>query len=147
MRTAAALSEFSVTKRILAASLLSLAYLSACAPKASETAPDDRYAGLGAQILAWHTALEAGHPACAIKVANRGCESFEVTCKAAQEITTDEAAQGVTAQLVAAMTFNGRNADGSSGKPGSAFALFSKARGAWTRAEANPVNMTSCAPL
>lgn len=133
--------------RILAVSLLALTALSACSPKATETAAEDRYAGLEPQIVAWHTSLEATHPACAVKVEGRGCESFEVTCKAAQEITRDEAANGVTAQLVAAMTFNGRSADGSSGKPGSAFAIFSKAREVWTRAEAPPVNMTSCAPL
>jgi len=48
---------------------------------------------------------------------------------------------------VAAMTFAGRNADGSTGKSGSSFALFSKAGDAWTRAEAMPVNLTTCAPL
>lgn len=134
-------------KRILAVSLLTLLFLSACGPKVDETSTPARYSGLEPQILAWRTVIEASHPACAAKVEGRGCESFQVTCKAAQEITTDEAANGVSAQLVAAMTFNGRNADGSSGKPGSAFAIFSKARGVWTRAEAQPVNMTSCALL
>ena len=76
-----------------------------------------------------------------------GCDGFQVMCKAMQEITPDETAKGVTAQVIAAMTFNGRNPDGSSGKAGSAFAVFSKAGGQWTRAEARPVNMTTCAPL
>ena len=134
-------------KPIHAAGLLALLLLSACGPRATGAATEDRYAGLEPQILAWRAALEAAHPACVEKVDGHGCESFQVTCKAAQEITTDETARGVTAQLVAAMTFNGRNSDGSSGKPGSAFALFSKARDVWTRVEAQPVNMTSCAPL
>ena len=134
-------------KRILAVSLSTLLLLSACGPKVDETSTPDRYSGLAPQILAWRTAIEASHPACAIKIEGRGCEAFQVTCKAAQEITTDETANGVSAQLVAAMTFNGRSSDGSSGKPGSAFAIFSKARGSWTRAEAPAVNMTSCAPL
>ena len=136
-----------MTLRILAANVLALLLLSACGPKPEEARTEDRYAGLSPQILAWRTAIEASHPACAIKIEGRGCEAFQVTCKAAQEITTDEAANGVSAQLVVAMTFNGRSSDGSSGKLGSAFAVFSKARGAWTRAEAPAVNMTSCAPL
>ena len=129
-----------------AASLSALLLMAACAPRA-EDAVKDPYAGLDTQILAWRAALEASHPACSIKVEGRGCESFEITCKAAQEITPDERAQGVDAQVVAAMTFNGRNTDGSSGKPGSAFAVFSKADKAWTRTETRPVNMTSCAPV
>jgi hypothetical protein len=108
---------------------------------------DDRYGGLDPEILAWRGEIEAAHSACAAKVEGKGCESFQVTCKAAQEISADEAAKGVTAQIVAAMSFNGRSADGSSGKPGSSFARFSKIGGHWTRVEAPPVNMSSCAPV
>ena len=68
-------------------------------------------------------------------------------CKAHQEIDAAETARGVTAQVVAAMTFAGRNPDGSTGKSGSAFAVFSKADNTWTREESKPVNMSSCAPL
>jgi hypothetical protein len=45
------------------------------------------------------------------------------------------------------MTFSGREADGSTGKSGSSFAVFSKAGDAWTRAESKPVNMSTCAPV
>lgn len=123
--------------------LLGAFLLAACSPGGKADANDPN-AGLDPEILAWHTALEAGHVACQTKVEGRGCDSFEVTCKAMQEITPDETAKGVTAQVVAAMSFNGRSGGG---QAGSAFALFSKAGGKWTRTEAMPVNMHSCAPL
>lgn len=132
--------------RILALAGLATLTLSACA-KSDDAASADPYSGLDTQIQAWRTHIEAAHPACAVKFENKGCESFQVTCKAAQEITPDEAARGINVQLVAAMTFVGRNADGSPDRPGSSFALFSKAGGVWSRAEAMPVNMSSCAPL
>lgn len=120
--------------------------LSGCSSTEPKSSAADPYAGLEPQILAWRDALEAGHPACRTKVAGKGCESFEVKCKAAQTITPDEAGRGVSAKLVAAMTFNARNADGSSGQPGSAFAVFAKTGKLWTRTEAAPVNMSTCAP-
>ena len=128
------------TAALLAASLFLLA---ACSQGGTKSDTSDPNAGLDPEIVAWHTDLEAGHVACRTKIEGRGCDSFEVTCKAMQEITPDETAKGVTAQVVAAMSFNGR----SGGQPGSAFALFSKAGGKWTRAEAKPVNMRTCAPL
>lgn len=137
-----------MTRLLLVTGLCALS-LAACGKTGGSTAASssDPYAGLDGGILAWRTAIEASHPACATKVEGHGCESFQVTCKAQQEITPDETAKGVTAQVIAAMTFNGRNPDGSSGKPGSSFATFSKIGGQWTREEAKPVNMSSCAPL
>lgn len=128
-----------------AAALGATLLLAACGSGAGDAGSSDPYAGLDAQVLAWRTEIEANHPACATKVEGKGCEAFEVTCKGAQEVTPEDNARGVTARVVAAMRFNGRTADGSSGKPGSAFAEFSKAGGQWTRAEAKPVNMSTCA--
>jgi len=112
--------------------------------KQASTGP---YAGLETQILEWRKTIEATHSACATKVDGKGCQDFQVMCKAAQEITPDETAKGVTAQVVAAMTFAGRKSDGSTGKSGSSFALFSKTADGWTRTEAMPVNLRTCAPL
>ena len=134
--------------RTFALAGLSLLVLAACSPEAGKTpASDDPAAGLSAEISVWHKGLEASHSACASKVGGKGCQDFQVTCKAYQEISPDEAARGVTSQVVAAMTFAGRNPDGSTGRSGSAFALFSKTRDGWSRAEAMPVNLQSCAPL
>jgi hypothetical protein len=135
-----------VIRRLVAASLCGC-LLAACSQGGGKSDANDAYAGLDQQIIAWREAIEAESPVCQAKVEGHGCESFEVTCKAMQEITPDETAKGITHQVVAAMTFNGRSADGSSGKAGSAFALFSKAAGDWTRAEAMPVNLSTCAPL
>ena len=129
----------------VAASIAAL-MLTACSPGGKGDA-NDPSAGLDQQILAWRTAIEAAHPACAAKVEGKGCQDFQVMCKAHQEIDAAETARGVTAQVVAAMTFAGRNPDGSTGKSGSAFAVFSKADNTWTREESKPVNMSSCAPL
>lgn len=131
----------------VATALLALC-LAACSPSGGgKSGASDPYAGLDTQILAWRTSIEASHPACASKVEGKGCQDFQVMCKAAQDISADEAAKGVKAKVVAAMTFAGRNPDGSTGKSGSSFATFSKTAEAWTRAEAKPVNMTTCATL
>lgn len=134
-----------LNRLLLAAGLVALA-LAGCGKPQGAADPGDPYAGLDTQILAWRTSIEGSHPACAAKIDGKGCADFQVTCKAAQEITPDETARGVTAQVIAAMTFNGRTTEGGSGKPGSAFAVFSKAGGQWSRAEAAPVNLSSCAP-
>lgn len=132
-----------MTRFLLVAGLSALS-LSGCGKSGGEAA-DDPYSGLDSQIAAWGAAIEATHAACSTKIDGKGCADFQVTCKAAQAIDANERAQGVTAQVVAAMSFNGRTAEGSSGAPGSAFALFSKAGETWTRAESPPVNMSSCA--
>lgn len=131
----------------LAAALAAL-LVSACSEGGKGPASSgDPYAGLDTEIVAWRAAVEASHPACATKVEGKGCQDFQVMCKGAQDIAAGDAAKGVTAQVISAMTFAGRNPDGSTGKSGSSFALFSKAGDAWTRTEAKPVNLTTCAPL
>ena len=132
--------------RILSAAGLCGLLLAACSPGGKTADPNDPNAGLDKEIVGWRNDLVAQNPACTKKVDGHGCVSFEVTCKAMQEISPDEAKTGITAQVIAAMTFNGHGPDGSE-KPGSAFALFSKAGGQWTRAEAMPVKMDTCAPL
>lgn len=133
--------------RVFAIAGLSLTLLAACSPSAEKTASADPNAGLDSEILAWRTALEASHPTCAAKVEGKGCQDFQVMCKGLQEIGADEAAKGVASKVVAAMTFASRNPDGSTGKSGSAFAVFTKADGTWARTESPPVNMRTCAPL
>lgn len=132
-----------MTKTAVAASLAAL-LLTACSSGGGSKSSDP-YAGLDQQILSWRTAIETSHPACAAKVEGKGCQDFQVMCKAAQEIGPQDA--GVTAKVVAAMTFAGRNPDGSTGKSGSSFAVFSKAGDAWTRTESSPVNLRTCAPV
>lgn len=127
------------------AALAAIFLLSACSSGGDTAASSDPTAGLDAQILAWRNDVEASHPACTTKIEGKGCEAFEVTCKGLQDLTPEEQAQGIAAQVVAAMRFAGRTADGSTGKSGSAFAEFTKANGQWTRAETKPVNLSTCA--
>ncbi|MET0271768.1 MAG: hypothetical protein ABW360_02130, partial [Phenylobacterium sp.] len=82
--------------------LLAALALSACSPAAAPKSDEDpRFAGLEAQILAWKNDVEANSPLCAAKVDGKGCESFDVACKAERAITPEEQARGVTAKLVA----------------------------------------------
>jgi len=142
MRSAATCSETFVIRPALAATFCGLLVLAGCSKPAAEDSADPA-AGLDTEILAWRTDLEANHSTCSAKVEGKGCDTFEVTCKAMQEIDAAEKGKGVSSQIVASMAFNGRG----EGKPGSAFAVFSKADGKWTRAESPPVNMSTCAPM
>ena len=129
----------------LVTTLFALA-LAGCGKSGEAATSSDPYSGLDTEFLGWRAEIEANHPGCKFKIDKKGCEAFQVTCKAQQEITASEAASGITAQIVAAMTFMGRGPDGSSDNPGSSFAVFSKAGGAWSRVETSPVNLSSCAP-
>lgn len=128
-------------KSFLVAALAVLT-LTACDKAGGGSASTDPYAGLETEFQGWRTEIEATHPGCRTKIDKKGCEAFQITCKAQQDITPDETARGITAQIVAAMTFTGR----SGGGLGSSFAVFSKAGGAWTRVETSPVNLSTCAP-
>ena len=121
--------------------------LSACGKEAEKVDLSDPAAGLSEHIVAWTGDIEASHTACKSKVSGKGCEGFTVTCKAAQTITPDEQTRGVNSKVIAAVTFTGRMEDGSTGKSGSSFAIFTRTGSKWTRAEAQPVNPTSCAPF
>ena len=132
-------------RSLLVTTLVALT-IAGCGKPGGASTSADPYSGLDTEFVSWRANIEATHPGCKFKVDKKGCEAFQVTCKAQQEITTSEAASGITAQIVAAMTFMGRGPDGSSDNPGSSFAVFSKAEGTWTRVESSPVNLSSCAP-
>ena len=122
---------------------LALLVLGACSQQAGDTASADqgKFAGLEPQIVAWRTAIEAESPVCTAKTDSRGCQGFAVTCKRERPVTPEEAAHGVSARLVAAMTYSSRAADA---RPGSAVAEFTRTNGAWSRAPAEAVNMATC---
>lgn len=133
--------------RSLAAGAFGALVLSACAKEAEKVDLNDPAAGLSEHIVAWTSDVEGNHTSCKTKIEGKGCEGFTVTCKAAQTITPAEQAKGVNSKVIAAVTFTGRMEDGSTGKSGSAFATFTRTGSQWTRAEAKPVNPTSCAPF
>ncbi len=127
-------------------SLLALACISLVACSGGDgAAPSagggDKFAGLDAQIETWRNDIRQTHNLCAGKT----CQDFQVTCKGERELTPDDAAKGVTARIVSAMTFNAQGEAEGDLKPGSSFVEFTKTGDAWTRAETAPVNLTTCA--
>lgn len=131
-------------KRILAGAVLGALVLAGCGGKPKADA--DPYAGLDDAIRAWKTDLAAGDASCRSAPAGEKCEMFEVSCKAQRTITPDDQARGVTAKLVAHMSWSGFDEKGGP-EPHSAAARFAKANGQWSRIDAGAVNPETCADL
>jgi hypothetical protein len=119
--------------------------LAGCSGK-QQAASNDPYAGLSDEILKWKTELAATDISCKRAPAGQKCSMFEVSCKAQRPIMPQEQAAGVSAKVVADLTWSGFDDKGRD-QPASAAAEFSKAGGAWTRGPAKPVNPDSCADL
>lgn len=135
-----------LTKRV--AAIAALMMLGACSQGGgSAGAAKDKFAGLDSEILKWRTDIMASDALCKSTVADQKCESFEVACKAERELTADDTAKGVTARVVAAITWNGFDAKFQHAQSGSRTAEFDKSASGWKRAEHPPVNMSSCADL
>lgn len=129
---------------LLAASALAALALAACSPGADTAAKpgeDPKYAGLDVEILRWRAEIDKTNPTCKAG----GCQDYEVACKAESPMTADDTAKGATAKVIAAITFNAK--DNPAARPGSAFATFTKAKGAWSHVAAEPVNLSTCAPF
>ncbi|THD82630.1 MAG: hypothetical protein E7812_01955 [Phenylobacterium sp.] len=112
----------------------------------NRSASSDPYAGLDGEILSWKTQLAASDISCKRAPAGQKCDMFEVSCKAQRVITPKEQAAGVSAKLVADLTWSGFDDKGIP-QTASAVATFAKSNGAWTRSAAKPVNPDSCADL
>ncbi len=122
---------------------LVLGGLGGCGGKPKADAADP-YAGLDDAVRAWKTDISAADGSCRNAPAGAKCEMFEVSCKAQRTITPDDTSKGVTAKLVADMSWSGFDEKGGA-EPHSAAALFTKANGVWARAEAGAVNPETCA--
>ncbi len=120
--------------------------LAACGQSAENAAAaGDKYAGLDAEIRTWRESLLTSAQACAKAPADKACQNFAVACKGELSPAPEEAAKGVMAKIVVAMTYDGWEPATSEFKPGSAFARFSRTSEGWTRAETTPVNLSTCA--
>lgn len=124
---------------------LSLILLAGCSGRSGSNARDP-YAGLDDAIRGWKDQVAAADVSCKSKAADQKCEMFEISCKAQRVISPEEQKAGVTAKLVADMTWSGFDDKGGS-QPASAAALFVKSNGAWTRTPYKSVNPDSCADL
>jgi hypothetical protein len=135
-----------MTLRIASLTALACLSLAACSggdggAASSAAGGGDKFAGLDEQIQTWRNDIRTSHKLCA----GTTCQDFQVTCKGDRELTADDAAKGVTARLVSAMTFNAQGEAEGDLKPGSSFVEFTKTGGTWSRADTEPVNLTTCA--
>src|SRR5204862_3996851 len=131
-----------------AAALAALFLLAACSQQGqSGAAGQDRFAGFDQEILKWRKAILASDPLCQSQAAGEKCESFEVVCKAERTLTPDDAAKGVVARVVAAMTWNGFDAKFRHAQSGVRAAEFAKGKTGWTRTAHAPINMRTCGDL
>jgi hypothetical protein len=138
------LERHDVTK-LSAGLVLGLLLLGGCSAQKTAGASDP-YAGLDDAIRAWKTEVAASDVSCKRAPAGSKCEMFDISCKAQRTITPEDQAKGVTAKLVADMSWSGYDDKGAP-QPASSAALFTKTNGAWARAETQPVNPVSCADL
>lgn len=117
--------------------------LTGCGQVAHKSA--DVYDGLPQAILSWHADVEKT-AACSGKptAGGNGCQAFEVGCKVEQPIGPAEV--GVTARILAAMSWSAWNAARGDFDPASGGAVFTKTNGNWARRDlSTPVNLTTCA--
>ncbi len=112
----------------------------------SETASSgDKYAGLDGAIRDWHANIKTSNKVCSAGTDAQACQGFEVACKGERPVTTDDEAKGVTARVIAAMSWQARADAEAEYKPASGVAEFTKVGGEWKRADTSPVNLSTCA--
>ncbi len=107
----------------------------------------DKFAGLDGEILKWRSQILAADPLCKSQGQDQKCQSFEVACKAERNLTPQDQAKGVTAHVVAAMSWSGWDPKLKQPQSGSRAVEFTRDAAGWTRADHAPVNMESCADL
>lgn len=131
-----------------AAALAALLILGACSPAATTSGKsDDKFAGLDGEILGWRKDIIASDKLCKSTVADQKCAKFEVACKAERDITPAQQAQGVTALVVAMITFDGFDTNFKQAQSGTKAAEFTKTAKGWTRADHGPVYMQNCGDM
>lgn len=132
-------------KLITAAGLALL--LTACTEAPVTTAAPDRYAGLDVAIRDWRTQILATDRDCVDKPHDQRCVTFTVDCKAERKLTPEDAAQGISERVVAAMSWDAWDTATSEYRAAVGFAEFRKTSAGWTRGEAARVNLESCATV
>ena len=132
--------------RVAGAALAAVTILGGCAPGGSAGGQaGDKYAGLDVAIRTWHASVKEGDALCANKPEDQACNSFEVACKGERPLDPADTAKGVTAKVVAAMSWQAWRPETAEYRPASGVAEFTKVDGEWRRAEAGPVNLSTCA--
>jgi hypothetical protein len=132
------------------AALMTSAALGACSPSGSDSAgggEQGKFAGIDQQIQQWRKDIMASDALCHSQAEGEKCAGFEVACKAEREVTPADQAAGVTAHVVAAMTWNGFDDKFKHAQSGMRAVEFTKGKTGWTRADHKPVNPSTCADL
>ena len=130
----------------LTAAVVACLGLAACQDQGGGDAKSaDPYAGLDAEIQAWHGEIKTADPACRDKPQAQQCRAFEVACKGARELSEHDAAEGVTAKVAVALDWEAWDSVREEFRRAGATAEFRKAAGAWSRHPTGPVNQTTCA--
>jgi len=137
----------------LAALLTIGAAMGGCSPSApagggeAGGADEGKFAGLGPEILKWRKDILASDALCKSQAEGEKCQGFEIACKAEREVSAQDQAAGITARVVAAMTWNGFDPKFKHGQSGMRAAEFAKGKAGWARTEHKPVNPGTCADL
>ena len=117
------------------------------APAGDGGADQGKFAGLESELLNWRKSIVAESPLCRSQAEGEKCEGFDVACKAERTVTAADQAKGITARVVATMTWTGFDPKFRHAQNGIGAAEFVKGRPGWTRAPHGPVNMSTCADM
>ena len=134
----------------MAAFLILVGALAGCSPSGSTGsggADQGKFAGFDQEETKWRQDILASDPLCKSQAEGEKCQGFEVTCKAERNLTPQDQTNGVTARVVAAMTWNGFDPKFKHAQNGMRVAEFAKGASGWMRSEHKPVNPQSCADL
>lgn len=131
--------------KFASAALVGALILGGCQAGSETASGADKYAGLDAAIRDWHVSIKASDKLCAAGADAQACQDFQVACKGDRPLTSDDAAKGLTARVIAAMSWQARDGAEAEYKPASSVVEFTKVGGEWKRAQTGPVNLTTCA--
>ena len=132
----------------LGLALIALALVTGCGSADRETADaghaDQRAAGLDLAIRAWRADIVRTDAACQNATAGKGCQGFEVACKAERAVAPSEKARGVSIKVVAGMRWFAWDRRHGEQTPVARFAQFTKTGETWSRGERLSGNLATC---
>jgi hypothetical protein len=119
--------------------------LCACQPKAAEgQAGETRFAGLDQAILDWRNDIRQAQAACREGGPGAGCQNFAVACKAERAVAAKEQARGVSAKVVAGMSWDAWDPARAESLPEAGFVQFTKVGGTWSRSGPLRGDLATC---
>jgi len=131
--------------KFLIPAVATTALIAGCGAKPAASAADGqaRYAGLDQAIRAWRADIVKTQDACQ-GAAEQGCQAFEVACKVEREIAPEEKARGVSAKVVAGMSWEAWSAAHGEPLPAAGFAEFTRIGSTWSRSAPLNGNLSTC---